>query len=582
VSYRRNVSPGERLIIDVLNVPDGVCKGKIDVKVELLDPTGKAVFSGTPQRVRATELRHLRFPVDSASVSETTRAATVRVTWMKDGTANAVEEGFHPISFLPAEGWCKKEVHQPLRDLAPVEASSRISMINGRVSASIKCKEAIRYAFLCGNGQIQHVAGNPQSACVRFREDDSNAVFAVSGVSPAFIDRRKFEYRLDGTSYAEWLDWRGVHTGRVFKTDWLSKVGDPYYVRLPKDEVAKAFLDIDFGDVFKGRIPLESAFREGAYALGGAKGVQFSVTRFRRQSRYPSVADSREISFDVPVDSDRASMMYHVQVVTMGGKTWRSNPFVAEPQAPSVEMTVKSAFNGILRKLSLPRIRVPFIEYDFASGTGDFLPTMDRHLHFATVLGGQYSMATLWNRSSSGGTDAPIGTWPDWNSAVRTAPVRAKGDDGSVFLEFDGVDDFFVLPWESVPQNSGYRMTLELLPSDVRERISLLSSKMLLNASVEHGMVHVAAPGVKKVPTGLKLEKNRWQSVSFIHHGDRFEVSVDGKTFSTSAKLPSTFMSPVAFSAPLSGSGMKPFKGRLRRLSIDHSSAVLGHGQQRR
>ena len=574
VSYRRNVSPGERLIVDVLNVPDGVRKGDIEVKVELLDLGGNVVFDGGVQNVRERELRHLRFPVDSASVSEKTRAAKVRVTWIKDGGAKVVEDGLHPISLLSAEGWCKKEVHQPLRDIAIVDATSRISMANGRVSASIKCSEPVRYAFLCGNGQIQHVAGATDSSCMRFREDASNAVFVVSGVSPAFIDRRKFEYRLRGVSSAEWLDWRGVHTGCVFKTDWLSKVGDPYYVRLPKAEVAQALLDIDFGDVFKGSIPLEAAFKDGAYVLGGAKGAQFSVVRFKRQSRYPSVANCREISFDVAVDGDRPSMMYHVQVVTMDGKAWRSGPFVAEPHASSVEMTVKSAFDGTIRKVSIPRVRVPFIEYDFAADTGDFLPTSDRYLHFATVFGGQYSMATLWNRSSSGGTDAPIGTWPDWNKTVRSAPVRNKLADGSASFEFDGTDDFFILPWEAIPQNSGYKMTLELSLSDIDGRISLMSSKSLLNVSVEDGVVHVSAPGVKKISTGVKLEKDCRQTLSFAHYGNKFEVCVGGRRFSTAAKLPATFMSSVAFSAPLNGSGMKPFKGKLFRLSIDHSCGV--------
>ena len=59
--------------------------------------------------------------------------------------------------------------------------------------------------------------------------------------------------------------------------------------------------------------------------------------------------------------------------------------------------------------------------------------------------------------------------------------------------------------------------------------------------------------------------------MSFAHYGNKFEVCVGGRRFSTAAKLPATFMSSVAFSAPLSGSGMKPFKGKLFRLSIDHS-----------
>lgn len=571
VSYRRNVSPGERLIVDVLNVPDGSRKGVIDVKVEMLDSEGVKLAGYPVQSTDESELRHLRFPVDSAALSEKARAAKVRVIWRKDGTVRTVETGLHPISLEPANGWCKKEIHQPLRDLAPVEVSSRISFAGGRISAALKCAEPIRYAFVCGNGQIQHVAGDPRSGCVRFREDASNAVFAISGISPAFIDRKRFAYRLSGVSSAEWLDWKGVHTGMVFKTDWLSKIGDPYYVRIPAGEVRNAVLDIDFGKVFKGRVPLAAAFKDGAYALGGAKGVQFAVTRFRRQSRYPSVANRAEVSFDVPVDGDRSSMMYHVQVVTMSGKTWRSRPFVSEPETPPVTMTVKSAYDGSLRPVVIPRSRVPRIEYDFASDTGDFIPTADRHLHFATVLGGQYSFATLWNRSSAGGTDAPIGVWPDWKKTVRTAPSRVDEASGADSLDFDGVDDFVIFPWESIPQNSGYRIFFDLLPSETEGRMALFVSKMLLNVSIEDGTLYVAAPGVKKVSTGLELPKGRWSRVMLAHLGDRFEVRVDGKSFSAPAKLPATFMSPVSFGAPMQGSGMKPFRGRLRNVVIDHA-----------
>lgn len=575
VSYRRNVSPGERLIVDVLNVPDGARKGGLDVKVEILDQDGKALFGGSAQRTDESELRHLRFPLDSAALSEKTRAARVRVIWRKDGVSKALEDGLHPISLQSANGWCKKEIHQPLRDLAGVSPTSKISFSGSKVDVNIKCAEPIRYAFVCGNGQIQHIAGDPDSECMKFCEDTTNAVFAISGVSPVFIDRQKFEYRLNGVSSAIWLDRKGICTGTVFKTDWLSKVGDPYYVRLPKNEIDGASLDVDFGEVFKGRIPLDSAFKEGAYVLGGAKGVQFSVTRFKRQSRYPSCAGKKEVSFSAALDGDMPSMMYHVQVVTMNGKTWRSRPYVVEPGSALVAMTVKSAYDGNLRIVAVPRARVPLIKYDFSPCAGDYLPTDERFLHFATVLGGQYSMTTLWNRSSSGGTDAPIGVWPEWKRALRTAPAREKNADGSAALVFDGVDDFFLLPWEAIPQNSGYRMTLELSPADVEGRISLFASKMLLNASIENGVICVSAPGVRKVSTALAVKKICRHKLEFIHFGDSVEVSVDGRRFSAAAKLPATFMSPVAFAAPVKGSGLKPFAGKLYALNIDHSNGPL-------
>lgn len=571
VSYRRNVSPGERLEVDVLNVPDGSRAGRIEVKVEILDAQGRLLHSYPSQCTDENELRHLRFPVDSASLSELTRAACVRVAWEKDGVPRAIERGLHPISLAPANGWCKKEIHQPVRDIAPVSPDCGISLVDGRMVADIKCAEPIRYAFLCGNGQIQHVEGSASSCFAHFREDSSNAVFAVSGISPAFIDLKRFRYRIEGASSAEWMDRKGVHQGLTYGTDWLSKVGDPYYVRIPVSDVGNAVLEIDFGKVFKGRVPLSVAFKEGAYALGGGKGVQFVVTRFRRQPRYPSVANIANVKFNVPVDGDSPSMMYHVQVVTMSGKTWRSAPFVMEAQSALSTMRVKCAIDGRMRTISIPETRIPRIEYDIASDTGTFMPVRERFLHFATVLGGQYSAAVMWNRSSAGGTDAPIGVWPDWSKVESSAPVRVMESDGDVSLSFDGKDDFVIFPWEAVPQNSAYRISFDFYPDDISEKTALFRSKSLLNVGIEDGVLHIQAAGVRKISTGLHLEKGRWHRVDLVHGGDVFRAAVDGKTFSVPAKLPSTFMSPVSFGVPLRGSKDRPFRGRIRNLLFDHA-----------
>lgn len=571
VSYRRNVSPGERLEVDVLNVPDGARSGPLEVRVEILGADGTPLERFSARSTDENELRHLRFPVDSAALSERTRAARVLVEWKKDGKIRSVGSGLHPIDLSPANGWCKKEIHQPLRDLAPVEADGGVAFSGGRMRADIKCFEPLRYAFVCGNGQIQHVEGKGGAAC-GFREDGSNAVFAVSGISPDFIDLKKFSYRITGASEARWLDRKGVHAGLRYDTDWLTKVGDPYYVRLPLRDVERAVLEIDFGKVFRGAVPLSVAFKEGAYALGGAKGVQFTVTRFRRQCRYPSAADDRRIVMDVPVDADRPSMMYHVQAVTMSGKTWRSAPFVAEPPSTAKKtMKVKSAFDGTLRTVALPGSRVPLIAHDLSAGTGTFLPAKDRFLHFATVLGGEYSPATLWNRSSAGATDGPLGIWPDWAKVESSAPVRTAEADRGMSLSFDGADDFVLFPWESVPQNSAYRISFSMLPMETAGKIALFRSKSLLNVDIENGILHVQAAGLRRTSTGLGISGGRWHDIELSHEGDAFKVSVDGKIFSAPAKLPSIFMSPVAFGLPLRGTKDKPFKGRIRDLVFDHS-----------
>ena len=571
VSCRRNVSPGEKMVIDVLNVPDGGSKGALDVAVDVLDAEGRIVATFPVLRTDEAELAHLRFPVDSAALAEKTRAARIKVRWSReDGTCGVVADGLHPVGIAPANGWCLKEVHQPIRDIAPVDPATHIAFSGGRIMADLRCGEPIRYAFVCGNGQIFHVAGDPASACVRFAEDASNAVFSVSGTSPQFLDLKRFRYRVDGVSSAEWLDRFGAHSGMEFRTDWLANVGDPYYLRIPKAELSSARLEIDFGATFKGCVPLQTAYAEGAYALGGKAGVQFAVTRMRRQSRYPSPANSRALSFDVPVDADMPSTVYHVQLVTMSGRTWRSSPFVVEPHSAPVRMKVKCAADGALREISLPSARVPRIAYDLSPLAGTFLPTTDRHLHFATVLGGQYSIATLWNRSSSGSSDAPLGFWPNWREVESSAPARRREADGGWSLEFDGVDDLVVFPWETVPQNSAYRVKFALLPLCGGGQTALFSSKSLLNVRLEDGRLRVSAAGVKDCDTGLEVADGSWHQIELEHAGDSFAAYVDGRRFTTKAKLPATFMSSLAFGLPLKGSDMKAFRGRLRDIVFDH------------
>ena len=71
--------------------------------------------------------------------------------------------------------------------------------------------------------------------------------------------------------------------------------------------------------------------------------------------------------------------------------------------------------------------------------------------------------------------------------------------------------------------------------------------------------------------SAIPLECGKWQKVELAHLGGRFVLSVDGREVSVPARLPATFMSSIAFGIPPQGSGMKPFKGRLRNLVFNHS-----------
>lgn len=557
VSCRRNASPGERLLVDVLNVPDGSWKGGVAVKVDVLGDGNEVVFAYPWQRASAAALVHLRFPIDSAALAEKARAPRLRVSWRGNGRGGVVEDGLSPIELQLANAWCLKEVHQPIRDLAPVSLG-RMTLKDGVLDVALSCREPIRFVHVLANGEIQRVIGRPGSVADRFREDETHAVFQVYGTCAGHDDRSKFAYRVSGVSEAEWLDWHGAHTGLEFRTDWLSHTGDPYFLRIPKIDVATAVLHVDFDGYFKGDIPLDVPYEEGAAMRSGSKDSQFCVTRFRRQARYPSVLNACEAAFVHPVDRDRPSMAYVVQVVTMSGKTWRSGACIEEASSPQTTARVFDWMSGELRDIRLPTVRVPCVEYDLAPRTGTYLPTKDRLLRFATVLGGRYTPLTLWNRTSYSGTDFPE-TYRAMDGKADKVPKRVHEVDGSWSLAFDGKDDIIAFPWECIPQNSAYCIGMEINPRAVDGNRLLLTAKGLIRAEIEDGVVVVSACGAV-VQSNRLLVPGIWQRLEIIHTGRALVVRVDGHETSVAARLPATFMSPAVLK----------LDGRLRSLVFDH------------
>ncbi|MCQ2391062.1 MAG: hypothetical protein MJ240_06545 [Kiritimatiellae bacterium] len=559
VSYRRNCSPGEKLVVDVLNVPDGARSGLCAVQIEVLGDQGETLFSPPMQRVDEAALAHLRFPLDSATLATQARAPRIVLRWRKGEETEVVAEGLSPINLAPANGWCLKEVHQPIRDLAPIVHAELVRQ-DEEISVSLASEEPLRYVFLQGNGEILHVAGNPNSAAARFQESATQAVFQVFAVRHQALDEQSgWAYRVKGVSSAAWLDWHGEHVGDTLTTDWIAMHGDPYFVRLPRSEVDRASVEFDFNGLFKGSVPLKTVWREGAYMLSGTNGAQFMVTRMRQSARYPSVANVKALSFRAPRAADQQSAVYYVTALTMSGRTWRSRPLVVEPASSEGKMTVFSSLDDRVRTIALPKARIPRLVYDFTPGTGDYLPTTDRFLHFATVLGGRYSPITLWNRTATSAMDYPEGFSPAYASGTVAQPQRVQESDGAWALDFRDANAFVAFPWETLPQNAAYRLVLRLKAGNLSGKVPFIVSKSVLNIVLENGEIVVNAPGLKAFRTGLKLTEGRWQTLCLEHGAETFVVRLDDQESSASARLRATFMSPFVLR----------FNGRIRDLVVD-------------
>ena len=592
LSYRKSLSPGEWLYFEAVNVPDGSRMGEVNVSLELADADGKVLASLPAKTLREDALDVAWWDVHSDEIAPLTRAVDVRLKWSKGDAAATEVTGFHPIDLAPANSWNQKDVKQSLRDLAPVQCRE-FALKDGKIHADMSCKTPIRHAMLCGNGWIQYIH-NPASACSRFREDEDHAVFAIASTRMVALTNN-YSFSVPGVPEAEWLSWKREERGERFSFDRLFIDNPNVYLRIPRAKLAEAKIVIDCALEIPGvEIALSEVSRLGSWAVGGkTRGAECSVMRFGLQSRYPSALNANECRFAVAPDADRNSMMYHLQVVTMDGKTWRSRPIVVEKTGATVKTIVHAALKGRTVPCNLPRSRVPRLEYDFSPVAGNVMRPKSGERHFFGMIGSQASLVTLWNRGGSlEGAIPRAGMF--WIKVKDPHPARVQGADGRWELVFDGIDDFASFPQETVPQWAAADIEIEFSPAQsCTGRVETLFAARydnrvgLYEIILDKGEIVVkGCSSDEKVSaktfefrTGLSASPDAWHSLKVWHTGTEMKASLDGKTASQEVSMPAVFMN----TAIMGGSPRNEtafFTGKVRKLVIDHAAAENQSGCQ--
>ena len=599
VSYRKCLSPGEHLVVEVLNIPDGSRTGEVKVDVEITDENGVRFAKYGPDVLDEAKMCEVRYEVDSAALAAKARAPRVILTYEKDGAKTVVADGLHPIDLAPANTWNHNAVKQSIRDQLRL-AKADLALKDGRFTASFAADEPIRFAMLCGNGCIQYVQGKPGSAVERFR--DSGDDWAVFQISPICVGRHdlsgrygkkakkkgrgkreqgtgdRYTMSVQGVEEAEWFYVGKVTNGETLALDDINEhATPPIFLRVPKAKLPDLKLKVDYPKLFKGEVPLDVAHGKTSYSVGSSiKSMQVTVTRFPLQARYPSVADSKEVSFSVPVDADRNTMVYHAQLVGMSGRVWYSKPFVAEKPRPQRTMRLWNAAKDTAETIELPSARIPKLVYDFAPGRGNVIVPASGERHWFGMLGGPYSSATLWNRGArtEGAVDKPCAVF--LNTCDDSTPKRVRESDGSWSLEFDGVDDFANIPCETWPTFGGATVEMDVCPAAGQAKHGTLWANMfgLFDLGLEPdgtltlGFWGKGGGGIRTERGGY-LEAWKWARLKVVNDCKTITLFVNGKkAISYPISMPNANTMGVMLGGfPVRDLGF--FKGRMRNLSVD-------------
>lgn len=583
LSYRKILTAGEKIEVEILNIPDTIPTGDaasvtFTARLNLLASDGSIAFTSPELSFDKNRLmdRTVVIPAETLAAHQVL-LPSLDVT-EKSGT-RTFAEGLHYIELRPTWNWDYKWVKQPLRDLlacqtAELKVSEPASDGLRLVDVVVSADETLAYVEVLDGDDVIY---SHQTAENSARENDKDAVLSITWQSLR-LTKLRGSITLKNAS-GRWLlpeDGALVLTDQTLNLDgqrsntWMKRV----LVAVPKDQLSAAEFTINMPGIFEGTIPLSQIMRDSAYGIPGNDGFNMILSRYVRQNRMPLHLDKTEARFSVPVLADLPASIYHVQLVAKSGRTYRSAPFlVGGTAAPRVTTRVYSDTAAQALKITAPGLEIPDIVYEFDPAHGSILYTRAGR-PFWGILGGFVSQVT-----ERGGAEARDGTpflrEADYPAkASVTHPAWVKSDNGYA-LQFDGKGTFVALPQGVIPRRSAFTISMDLKPADTAGEQVLIANRSYYPGSftifLQGGILKASFLGenesVPSFNSGARLEADQWSHLVIRYDGSELVFLVNGVP---SKPLPIKGPGLYDTVSVLGGFGTSWFHGEIKSLRIQH------------
>jgi len=582
VSYRRKLTLGEQIEIEMLNVPDG-SEGGYTVTASLVDKNGNMVCDAAPVHFDAERLMEHRWTIPSESLAGKTLLRPSFAITTADARVLQFRDGLHHITLRPTDNWDYKWVKQPLRDLVTAEHWNFV-MEGPRdglftVTGSFECDEPL--------------------ASLEVLEDDDE-VRAVD-VTDTYPDRdENMLLRVDVRSYQRhelvgrlWIDgapaqFDTVTDGRYFFNEgngvranmWLGQWRRVFFATIPRDQALNGTLHLDFTAV-QGEIPLSSLGDKGLYSQHFQPDVTVTLEDFHRAPDLPPHIDAPEASLSFAIPPRRPHSVFHLRAITVSGKIWRSAPVMiagVQERGP-VALDVYSDSLGATTQVQVDESAVPDLDYRLSPENGSLMWT-DAGVPFCGQIGGRANAVTYVGGGESGGMGNPYrnGSFHPAD-APSTAPEWVREDGGDA-LRFDGVGNFIVFPREATPRRGAWTLQMQIKPTATKQQIlwrhhgHYIGSVTIYLEDGELWSTYVDQHlSTSTQRSGLTLPLNEWSDVTISYDLDTMVHEVNGqRSEPLPAPGPGLYIGTSVFGGHEAGTAY--FEGYLRSLRVLHRALL--------
>ncbi|HWL51569.1 MAG TPA: LamG-like jellyroll fold domain-containing protein [Chthoniobacteraceae bacterium] len=586
LSYRKLLVLGEKLEIELLNIPDGKKAGSYTARITLETPDGTTVYTSPELTFERTRLHDHTLSIPSETLSSHT-ALMPRLEIVREGESRTFSDGLHYIGLRSTWNWDYKWVKQPLRDLMkPTQTAFTLSEPDAgglrTVSGSIEVEEPLAYLEVLDEGKVVHMAGGGESD--PWQENGEQVVLSLQWQSLKQGSRRKAvegSIRLEGATgrwrvpneesrYAPRLT--GQRLDRLQPSVYSQRV----LLAIDRQEVGNASLVIDFPGRKETPIAVADLLKHSIYGVPGPDRFNLVISRMLQPSWMPQHLKKKKSAFHAIVRPELPSSVYQMQAVGVSGRIYRSKPVVTgDPKAKQATAVVFSETTGGSLPVKVSGDALPVIDYRFTPRHGSVL-VADAGRPFWAILGGYVSQATDRGGGESNDGSPFFSTRLDLPEGSLEAPRWTRDEQGRDVLCFDGQGNYIVLPQGVIPRRAGYTITMELKPETVDRRQVLFRNAShypgSLSIYVDNGHLKADFLNEKGVSTQgadsfATLPAGEWSTVVIRYDQETLHIAVNGEE-----GQPIAIKGPGIYDTTSAVGGFRGdwFEGDLRRLRVDH------------
>lgn len=582
VSYRKALTLGEPLKIELLNVPDGTQQKPYKVQVSLLDITGKTVKALPAVQLAPDKLVDATPLVPSETLAGSLLLRPHVTVTTADGREMRFEDGLMHITLRPTDNFDYKWVRQSLRDIIlPTAAEFDVNPASdgtARISGKLACKEPLAFLEVLENGDEVHGVdvSNEYPA-------DQDKTLLLQVIIRAMRDYRPFSAKItvEGAEpkfYAE-TDGRYLfNRGNALEINRSSLGVWPRggMLSIPRADLDKATVVIE-SDVFRYRVPVAKVLRHGVYSETLDGGITVTMEDYHRLPDITPHIAQPSAAFDFTMRPRRQNSVVWMRGITESGKIYRSAPVLLNPspKGEPVQLDVFSDTEDRATKATIDGGAIPDLRYEFDPENGSILYTASGR-SFWGHLGGYEINATGVGGGEAGGMGDPYRSGEAYPKQARNTAPRYVDEGGRQCLQFDGIGNYIVFPREMTPRRGSWTLEFEVKPTSAKKQV-LFSHHGHYTGSVtiylEDGEISSEYSdrylNTTQQRPGLKLPLGEWSTVRISYNLSTMTYTVNGvSSKALPAPGPGLYLGTSVFGGL--GNGTEYFEGSLRALRMVH------------